>query len=119
MEQDINEKNQSNISMEDFDRQSIIYTYSGIIAVTIILSISHVVLYFLFFMRASINLHNSIFEKILNASMTFFNANPTGRILNRFSNDMGIIDEYIPFILIECVEVNFKFFLSRLLKFFI
>lgn len=89
-----------------FHREEIIYTYSGITLATIFLALAHSVFYFIFFMRASINMHAEVFEKVLNATMNFFNTNPTGRILNRFSKDIGIIDEYIPFVLSDVVEVR-------------
>lgn len=92
--------------VEDIDRNFISYIYSAIIAATIILALLHSVFYFVFFMRASVNLHHRIFETISYATMRFFNANPTGRILNRFSKDMGIIDEYIPFVLSDVLEAS-------------
>ena len=45
---------------------------------------------------SSMNLHNSMFERVLCAPMKFFHDNPNGRILNRFSNDMGRMDEMLP-----------------------
>ena len=45
---------------------------------------------------SSYNLHNNMFERILSAPIQFFNDNPTGRILNRFSLDIGRIDEMLP-----------------------
>ncbi|XP_074600378.1 ATP-binding cassette sub-family C member 4-like [Brevipalpus obovatus] len=46
--------------------------------------------------RASINLHNLIFYRILRCPMQMFEENPVGRILNRFSRDLGIVDEQLP-----------------------
>jgi ABC-type multidrug transport system fused ATPase/permease subunit len=42
-----------------------------------------------FSFRSSKNLHNKVFARVLRATVRFFEANPTGRILNRFSKDMG------------------------------
>lgn len=56
-------------------------------------------------MRASKVLHNRMFESILNATMRFFDTNPSGRILNRFSKDMGAIDEYLPMVLMTFLQV--------------
>ncbi|OTF82186.1 hypothetical protein BLA29_015051, partial [Euroglyphus maynei] len=47
-------------------------------------------------MRASERLHNQIFERLLRARVAFFDQNPAGRILNRFTKDLGIIDEMLP-----------------------
>lgn len=54
--------------------------------------------------RASKTLHNAMFEKITKAQMYFFNTNPSGRILNRFSKDMGQIDELLPSIWIDLIQ---------------
>lgn len=39
--------------------------------------------------RASQNLHNAMFDGIISTTMRFFDTNPGGRILNRFSKDIG------------------------------
>ncbi|CAD5112466.1 DgyrCDS1687 [Dimorphilus gyrociliatus] len=54
---------------------------------------------FLFYINsglASINLHNKMFAKVMSVAMRFFHINPKGRILNRFSRDMGFIDTELP-----------------------
>lgn len=56
-------------------------------------------------MRSSKSLHDKMFSGILNAPMRFFDSNPTGRILNRISTDMGLIDEVLPFILFDVVVI--------------
>ena len=38
------------------------------------------------------NLHDSMFKNILRSKMRFFHINPVGRVLNRFSQDMGTVD---------------------------
>ncbi|KAK5646550.1 hypothetical protein RI129_005014 [Pyrocoelia pectoralis] len=98
------------------DRDTIIYTYSGIILATIVISIVQGLVYFAFMMRASINLHDFIFSKISYTIMRFFDINPTGRILNRFSKDMGIIDEYIPLILNDVLKIALYLFGSLVLS---
>ena len=40
--------------------------------------------------------------------MRFFNTNCSGRILNRFSKDMGAIDEKLPYVLIDTIQVRIK-----------
>lgn len=54
--------------------------------------------------RGSKTLHNAMFQKITRAQMHFFNTNPSGRILNRFSKDIGQIDEILPSIWIDVVQ---------------
>jgi len=56
-------------------------------------------------MKASIRLHNSMFRGITRAAMYFFNTNPSGRILNRFSKDMGQVDEILPAVMMDVIQI--------------
>lgn len=62
-------------------------------------------LFFNICMRASNTLHDRMFAKMLGATMRFFDTNPSGRILNRFSRDMGVIDEMLPKALMEAIQI--------------
>ncbi|XP_060065903.1 ATP-binding cassette sub-family C member 5-like [Ylistrum balloti] len=46
--------------------------------------------------KASDRLHNRALDNVMKAPMAFFDANPTGRILNRFSRDMDEGDAFLP-----------------------
>ncbi|KAF0696117.1 hypothetical protein As57867_013045, partial [Aphanomyces stellatus] len=48
-------------------------------------------------MKASQTLFDQMTTALLHAPMRFFDQNPVGRILNRYTNDMGTIDLQIPF----------------------
>lgn len=37
--------------------------------------------------------------------MLFFNTNSSGRILNRFSKDMGQVDELLPALMIDVIQI--------------
>lgn len=53
----------------------------------------------------SIRLHDLMFECISLSPMSFFHLNPSGRILNRFSKDMGSVDELLPQAMLDCFQV--------------
>lgn len=46
-----------------------------------------------------------MFQSIITASMQFFNTNTSGRILNRFSKDLGAVDELLPNAMIDCSQI--------------
>ncbi|XP_041973788.1 ATP-binding cassette sub-family C member 4-like [Aricia agestis] len=64
-------------------------------------------------MRASENLHNNMFKNLLGAVMRFFDTNPSGRVLNRFSKDTGAMDELLPRTILETLQM-YLFMLSIL-----
>jgi len=45
---------------------------------------------------ASVKLHESLLDKTMHAPLSFFESNPIGRILNRFTSDMDVVDMKIP-----------------------
>ncbi len=49
---------------------------------------------------ASILIHQRLLHQVMRSPMSFFDTNPTGRIINRFSADIDTIDNSIPFNLI-------------------
>ena len=46
--------------------------------------------------RASRTLHSQMLKNILRSPLSFFDTTPLGRVLNRFSKDIYVIDEMIP-----------------------
>ncbi|KAM7361614.1 putative multidrug resistance-associated protein lethal(2)03659 [Cochliomyia hominivorax] len=87
-----------------------IYIFTFITVATIIITVTRSFLFFNVAMKASQNLHNSMFRGITRASMYFFNTNPSGRILNRFSKDMGQIDEILPAVMMDVIQIFLSLF---------
>ncbi|KAJ0965904.1 hypothetical protein J5N97_027042 [Dioscorea zingiberensis] len=48
---------------------------------------------------AAVQVHSELLSKIVDAPVHFFDQNPSGRILNRLSSDLYMIDDSLPFIL--------------------
>ena len=54
-----------------------------------------------------------MFDGVIATKMRFFDINPSGRILNRFSEDIGNIDTELPQTLFECFGVSFEKFNTK------
>lgn len=94
-----------NSTYDLLDRNISIYIYSGLIVGTIIITIIRSFAFFKVAMTASKTLHSKMFSALLEAPMRFFDINPSGRVLNRFSRDMGVIDEVLPRMLLEAIQI--------------
>jgi ABC-type multidrug transport system fused ATPase/permease subunit len=46
--------------------------------------------------RAAVRLHNAMLDRVLRLPVAFFDTNPSGRIINRFSRDTEIMDSVLP-----------------------
>ncbi|XP_061163776.1 ATP-binding cassette sub-family C member 5-like [Saccostrea echinata] len=49
-----------------------------------------------YYVRAACRLHDKVLTNVMKAPMRFFDANPPGRILNRFSKDLDEADVFLP-----------------------
>ncbi|XP_012339261.1 probable multidrug resistance-associated protein lethal(2)03659 [Apis florea] len=87
-------------------REYCIYLYTGLVISTIIITFIRSFTFFTTCMKASIRLHDRMFQSLSQARMRFFNTNTSGRVLNRFSKDMGAIDEVLPIALIDCLQIG-------------
>jgi ATP-binding cassette subfamily C (CFTR/MRP) protein 4 len=103
-------ENPSNSSFElkqTLSTQTFVYLY-GILAIILVVSV-HPLAYCYIKYCASVSqkLHNKLFAAILAVPMKFFNDHSSGRILNRFSKDLGCIDQVIPMMLFEVITTVF------------
>lgn len=87
------------------DINTSLYIYGGMTLTAITLTFCRSFTFFKSAMLSSKKLHEKMFHCLLMAPMKFFNFNPCGRILNRFSKDMGAIDEVLPKMLLDAIQV--------------
>ena len=63
-------------------------------------------------LRCSEHLHDKMVLAILQAPVLFFDSNPVGRILNRFSKDVGCLDELLPKTFLSSIQYSLLVFVS-------
>lgn len=105
-------KNNSALGDEDHFRleqilstNTYLYIYTSIVTTLFVVTIIRSFAFYRYCMRCSSNLHNSMFNSIIRTNMHFFHTNPSGRIMNRFSKDMGSIDELLPKAIMDASQI--------------
>ncbi|KAG5204285.1 hypothetical protein JEQ12_002261 [Ovis aries] len=78
--------------------------YSGLTVSTVLFGITRSLLIFYILVNSSRALHNKMLESVLGAPVLFFHRNPVGRILNRFSKDVGHMDDLLPLIFLDFIQ---------------
>ena len=86
---------------------SIMYVVVGLVLTVIILALGRALVYYYLVIGASQHLHNRMLQSVLRANTSFFDANNVGRILNRFSADVGSNDDLLPNTMFECLTILF------------
>uniref|UniRef100_A0A8C0V5B3 Multidrug resistance-associated protein 4 n=1 Tax=Cyanistes caeruleus TaxID=156563 RepID=A0A8C0V5B3_CYACU len=84
--------------------------YAGLTVATILFGIIRSLLVFQVLVNSGQNLHNKMFQSILKAPVLFFDRNPIGRILNRFSKDIGHLDDLLPLTFLDFVQTLLQIF---------
>ncbi|XP_011311098.1 multidrug resistance-associated protein 4 isoform X2 [Fopius arisanus] len=82
-----------------------LWIYGILIATCTICTTVRNLIFFRICMHAGKNIHNLMLGCLLQAPMKFFDSNPSGRIVNRFSKDIGCVDELLPNALIDSIQV--------------
>ena len=88
----------TNLRIEEFNAINYYYliVFCSSVAGLILFTSIMICRFFIMCINASKKLHNQMFSRILRAPSTFFQVNRKGIILNRFSKDIGCMDELLP-----------------------
>ena len=89
--------------------------YAALVAATIVATLIQGAGCGLFSLRASRRLHDAVFSSILRATPSWFDTQPTGRILARFTGDIDAIDTALPPSLEQSSEYLTQVFLGLIL----
>ncbi|CAH3108598.1 unnamed protein product [Pocillopora meandrina] len=84
------------LNPEDQNNKTYISVFACLVGVCIIFTIIRAYGFLLVSLKCAERLHDKMVVAILQAPVLFFDSNPVGRILNRFSNDIGCVDELLP-----------------------
>ncbi|XP_064120685.1 ATP-binding cassette sub-family C member 4-like [Macrobrachium nipponense] len=108
--------NDSTFSYEDapipkgyLDTMTNVYVYTGMIAGLFFLSLGRTILFFVMCMTSSRTLHNRMFKSVIRVPIKFFDTHPVGQILNRFTKDLGQVDEMLPITIFDVVTILLNF----------
>lgn len=103
---DYEDVNDTSVSVDLSSEMSNVITYSALIASLFISAFFRVICLYLICLKCSIKLHETIFSNLLRAPMLFFETNPVGRVLNRFTRDLGQIDQKVPATMDDLIGVS-------------
>nr|XP_061802825.1 ATP-binding cassette sub-family C member 4-like [Nerophis lumbriciformis] len=79
--------------------------YSGLTAAAVVLGYVRSLVIFHGLVRSTQMLHNRMFSAVLRAPVRFFDINPIGRILNRFSKDISQMDSLLPLTFVDFYQL--------------
>uniref|UniRef100_A0A8C5FNE8 Multidrug resistance-associated protein 4-like n=1 Tax=Gadus morhua TaxID=8049 RepID=A0A8C5FNE8_GADMO len=77
----------------------------GLTAASVALGFVRSLVFFNVLVRSAQSLHNAMFTAMLRSPVRFFDLNPIGRILNRFSKDIGQLDSLLPWTFVDFIQV--------------
>ncbi|XP_036838728.1 multidrug resistance-associated protein 4 isoform X4 [Oncorhynchus mykiss] len=79
--------------------------YAGLTGATLIFGFARSLVMFNVLVKAAQSLHNRMFNSILRTPVRFFDVNPIGRVLNRFSKDIGQLDAALPWTFVDFIQI--------------
>uniref|UniRef100_A0A8D0AWN2 Multidrug resistance-associated protein 4-like n=1 Tax=Sander lucioperca TaxID=283035 RepID=A0A8D0AWN2_SANLU len=79
--------------------------FGGLTAAVIFFGFFRNIVLFHVLVRSAQTLHNRMFNSILKTPVHFFDVNPIGRVLNRFSKDIGQLDSMLPWTFADFIQV--------------
>ncbi|KAL7702961.1 multidrug resistance protein E [Lotmaria passim] len=83
-------------SLVSLSQRSLLTTYVAVVVFGVFASPSRDYLVYTFLRRASYRLHENLLKSLAVARLLFFDLIPHGRLMNRMSRDMGLVDWDLP-----------------------
>ena len=90
--------------------------YGSIVTISLLVTVASSFCFYLAAVKASENLHDEMTKAVIQAPVLFFDTNPVGRILNRFSKDIGCMDDLLPAQFLFTVQLLMHVFSANVLS---
>lgn len=84
--------------------------FSSIIGVYMLVTFLRTLTIFKIMLKSASNMHNAMTKRVLHADILFFDSNPIGRIVTRFSRDLTIFDQVMPILWLITIQGIFRTF---------
>ena len=101
--------------LEDLRNKKNLIIFGSLVGASFILLVVRAFGVYLALLRCSERLHDKMVVAILQAPVFFFDSNPVGRIMNRFSKDVGCMDELLPETFLKSIQLILVMLTSVLL----
>ena len=89
---------------EEFQNALIVYPISLVLAVLVTIVSNSCI--FLIPIRANYIIHKKMMSRLQQAALFFYAVNPAGRIMNRFSQDISNLDDFLPYNLVYFLQTG-------------
>ncbi|GAB1607734.1 resistance-associated 1-like [Argonauta hians] len=100
-------KNTNNTGTPDYNTKNYIYlgVYGTVGFIQGIIVLCYALMYARGTIKAAAALHYQVLENIVHCPMAFFDTTPIGRIVNRFSRDIDVVDNNLAFIIRRWLQI--------------
>ncbi|KAL9978591.1 hypothetical protein ACROYT_G016125 [Oculina patagonica] len=106
----------SEMPLEQQKSFTTLVVYGSIVTVSLLLTIISSFCFYLAALKTSENLHDQMTKSVMKAPVLFFDTNPVGRVLNRFSKDIGSMDDILPGQFLFATQLCLYFFSATILS---
>jgi ATP-binding cassette subfamily C (CFTR/MRP) protein 4 len=84
-----------------------LFVYLSLAIGTLIISVGRAILFFYAGLKSSKKSFEEMLTAVFRSPMSFFQSNPHGRIMNRFSKDINLMDEMLPQTFFDFTQCSF------------
>ena len=102
------------LNPEDQKKKTYLSVFACLVGACFIFAIVRAYGFLKICLKCAERLDDKMVVAILQAPVLFFDSNPVGRILNRFSNDIGCVDEMLPKTFLAAMQMLLMIFVQIL-----